>query len=378
MSTISLPKVQNRKHFMDTLHDLITSPRQEVSESGDLRGRPPLLKTYIIESNSELSSHFQFDSIKADIDNTGIDNIKILTMTETIGKYNGTTSQFYLDLSDKRFLVLHTHDLAEDTHSFVKRLKQSMDYEFDSAWLSTSMLKSISKKTGNRDYGVEVDYENIFQQNDDDDDLENIAPKDDLRLHISGTVYDRVLKLIRTDDLVEQTMGYEKITIGRGTKSRGVLDDLTYDGRFSLIRGKSIDDHMVLVDTVKEDYAQQMLEIEKNRIFGSTCDGIHTVEGMAFEFEFNRSVDDWDKYINRIFNAKEPFRIWGIKNKINDGFYTVLAVDLHTGHPVDVEIADNLMRVYLPKGTCGNVVLRLFVNLQRFFDSKIRCPQLNM
>jgi hypothetical protein len=358
---------------MDTLSSLITPPKSDLYEGEELRGHPTLFKTYMLECNSDLYPQFQQDNLHVDISNTGVDEIKILTVNEMKDGISQSAAQFYLDVSDKRFLVLHTNDLAKSTHPFVQKLINSKNYEFDSFWLSTSLLKEISSKTGNKEYGMKADYIDIFRKPMMEDEF---VPTDDLQLDISGTILKRVQDLIKKDKEVERAVGYEKIQIIRGGGTRGVLEDLTFDGRFSIIRGKSIDDHMVLVDSVKSDYSKQILEVEKNSIHGTKMDGKSSVEGIAFDFEFDRNVNDWEMYIDRIFDAKEPFRMWGIKSKFDDRFYRVLAVDLHTGHPFDVEISDNLLRVYLPKGSCGNVVLRLFVNLQRYFDSQISCKQL--
>jgi hypothetical protein len=366
----SLPKVETRKQFMDTLSDMITPPKSEDGEGGEMRGRPTELKSYLLESNATLSSNFQFDEVQADVSDTGVESIKVLTMVR-----KGKMVQFYLDLSDERFPLLHTNHHSEDTHDFVHRLIQSDKNEFDSAWLSTTMLKEMASKTGNRDEGYSVDYEDIFQSVGEED----IIPRNDVRLDISGTLSKNFLKVIKQDENIQRTMGYEKIRIARGLPRKGVLDDVSYDGRFRVVRGKSVDDHMILVDGVKAEYSRKVRQIEEERIFGTRdkSEGSLSIEGHPFDFTFSRSVEDWAKFLPRMFDAKSPFRIWGIKTKIDNDFYRVLGVDMHTGHPLDIEITNGLIRVYLPKGSCGNVVLRLFANLQRYFDSTMQCHQIN-
>lgn len=366
----SLPKVETKKEFMDTL-SLMNAPSTEEDESLG-RGRPRDLKSYLFESNQKLTPEFIIDDkVWVRITNTGLEHIKIMQMSE---KTQGVsrTAQFYLDLSHQRFPILHTNALAADTHNFFRKLTQADDYEFDNAWLSTTMLKNISTSFGNRFYGYGVDYTDIFRE-----DSENIEPTDDLKMTISGTISQKVLETIRRDEAVERTMGYTKVTVGRGSKTHGVLENLEYDGKFRVVRGDSIDDHISFVEHVKQEYLEKVKSIEKERIRGEKLDDKSTIEGTAFDFEFNRNIESWDKYITRIFNAMEPFRIWGIKSKINNGTYRILGVDMHTGDPLDIEISDRLMRVYLPKNSCGNVILRLFVNLQRYLDSKIHCSQFN-
>jgi len=368
---IQLPKVQTQKEFMDTLYDRINPPRIPT-EDGSIAGKPTELKTYLIENNSKLLQEFYTEDLQINIDQTGLDHVKILTLTDT--KESGGTSQFYLDKTDERFLIFHTFDLAKQVTPIIKRLINSEKIEFDNAWLSSSLLKNISGRTGNEDHGFSVDHTDYFQQEEIENDDEPIKPDTFSRMDISGKQSEKILQLLKQDREIEQIMGYDKITIGRGTKTYGVIDDLDYSGRFRVVKGKSVDDHISLVNMVKNDYSQEVKEIEKFRIYGDS--NTKSVEGKPFDFVFDRKVEDWNFFLTRIFNAKSPFRIWGIKSKIGEGFYRVLGVDAHTGHPLDIEVMDNLFRIYLPEGSCGNAITRLFVNLQRFFDSKIHCPQL--
>jgi len=368
---IQLPKVQTQKEFMDTFYDRINPPRIPT-EDGSIAGKPTELKTYLIENNSELFQEFYTEDLQINIDQTGLDHVKILTLTDQ--RDSGNRLQFYLDKSDKRFLVFHTFDLAKQVSPLIRRLIHSEKFEFDNAWLSSNLLKDISKRAGNHDHGFSIDHKDYFQKDEPEDDEESIKPDTFSRLDISGKQSEKILQLLKKDKEIEQIMGYEKITIGRGTEYNGVIDDLEYSGRFRVVKGKSIDDHMSLVNMVKKDYTREIQEVEKFRLYGNS--NTKSIEGKPFDFVFERRVDDWDLFLSRIFNAKSPFRIWGIKSKIGDGFYRILGVDAHTGHPLDVEVMDNLFRVYLPEGSCGNVITRLFVNLQRFFDSKIRCSEL--
>ena len=370
---IQLPKVQTQKEFMDTLYDRINTPRIST-EDGSIAGKPTELKTYLVENNSKLLQEFYTKDLQINIDQTGLDHVKILTLTDK--KEFNNTLQFYLDKTDERFLVFHTFDLTKHVTHMIKRMINSEKIEFDNVWLSSSFLKNISSRTGNENHGFSVDHTDYFQTKEikDDDDDDPIKPDTFSRINISGKQSKRILQLLKQDKEIEQIIGYDKITIGRGTKSHGVIDDLDYSGRFRVVKGKSIDDHISLVNMVKNDYAKKVLEIEKFRIHGDT--NTKSIEGKHFDFTFDRKVEDWNFFLTRIFNAKSPFRIGGIKSKISEGFYQVLGVDTHTGHPLDIEVMDDLFRVYLPEGSCGNVITRLFVNLQRFFDSKVHCPQL--
>lgn len=365
-----LVKVQSKKEFMDELDNLINSPKTP-SKSGSTAGKPAELKTYLVECNSDLHQAVDADGLHMSIDQTGLDHLKILTITDNKGRKR--TAQFYLDRSDERFLILHTFDLAYSVDPIIKRLIGLRQLELDNAWLSSGLLKAISKKPGNTEHGFKIDHTDYFGENTSDENSP-ITPDTFSRMDISGAQSEKILQLLKKDSEIEQIMGYDRITIGRGTTQNGVIEDISYTGRFIVTKGKSIDDHIGLVDSVKADYADTISNIENLSIYVNDSDGL--LEGQPLEISFNRKVDDWDKFLDRIFNAKEPFRVFGIKRKISERYYQILCVDIHTGHPLDVEVMDGLFRVYLPQNSCGNVVARLFVNLQRFFDSQTKCSDI--
>lgn len=98
-------------------------------------------------------------------------------------------------------------------------------------------------------------------------------------------------------------------------------------------------------------------------------------EGGPLDFQFRRDMGDLDSFIPGLFNSTAPFNLWGIKSEVSDGYFRVLAIDLHAGSPLNFEIAGGMMRVYLGKDSCGNTILRLLANLQTCRDSRDACVQ---
>lgn len=349
---------------MDELDRMNTA---EGEDSGS--GRPTDLKAYIIEADEPLQNHYQLDDLALNITDTGLDHIKILTATDSM---DGSV-QYYVDKTDTRFLVLHTNALAKDADQIINKMTNSDIYQFDSAWLHTGMLKFIAENFGNRQLGCAVKYEDIFKTNDS-----VVEPKNDLRMEIIGTISDTILSTMRENSSLDQIMGYERISLNRGTADDGVLEDLRYNGRFRLVKGDSIDEHTSLIQQVTNQYRATIKSIERERIRGKKTGSGFIVEGNAFTFEFKRNIENWNAFLPRIFNALTPFRIWGLPVDTGDNVKKVLCVDMHTGDQLDVEVGANMMRVYLSDGSCGNVVLRLYTNLQRYMDANLRCNQLEV
>jgi hypothetical protein len=352
-----LPVVSSRKQFMETLGDMMVAQQE-----GEL-GRPRELKSYILDSNSSLSPNFGSNELSGTIKGTGVDQIKIINL-----RFGERYASFYLDLSDERFWTLHTSERANEAHSFVKHFTSTPEFQLDRAWIPREMLETISHLPGNAFNGVRLKYLDLFTPSDITD-----RPIEELRLSVYGTMANRALNAIEKQEGLEHSISYEKVGVKRGSEKEFAKDDVSYNGTFAVKSGTSADDHVSLIDDTRSRYKKVVESIEDSRLGVSGTGDSKRLKGKAFNFTFERKIEDFDFFLNRMFNSQSPFRLWGVKSKLEQDFYQVLSIDMHTGHPIDIEISSDFMRVYLPDGSCGNTVLRLYVNLQHYFDSEIRC-----
>jgi len=360
------PNVETKKDYMDYLGSLMSIAEEEASHD---RGRPRQLKTYIIEANSEITSQFSTGKISVSLDKTNVKDLRRVQVTIPRQNHN-TIVPFFLDTSDKRFWILHTNALSEDAGSAINKLVSSDKYEFDRAWFASSMLQDISKMQGNHSMGFKLNYEDLFMKEEFDN------PVEEFQININGTSSDSALAAIQKEPSLQNNLAFSRVRILRGARPRFARDDFRFDGLFVVKGGTSIDDHVSLVETARKSYSNKMGEVENFSIGVKTVENRTLIEGKAFDFEFKRNIDDLNTFVEGVFSSK--FRLWGLKSKVTDDTYQILAVDLHTGDPFDLEISKNLLRVYLPKGSCGNVVLRLLVNLQHYFDSNVKCDDLDL
>lgn len=364
-----LPKVNTRKEFMDYLENIIYPPKYD--DDYPTKGRLRELKTYILESNEGFPAIHSSD-LSCEITDTGLNNMKILRATPT----NGGSYEFFLDTTDDRFFVLHTNDKSEDSNRIIETLTKDHHHSFDHTWFYSNMLERLAKKSGNTFKGFGVSYSDKFLRSSEDED----ADIEDLNLSISGSLAEELQQLIEKEPNIDRTMAYNKIRILRGSKGslfNSVQDDIHNTGYFAVKRGKSVQDHLQLVDISKNEYSETIQDVENHRIGVRQVEDRTLVEGKSFDFEFPNKIENINLFIERMFNSAMPFKLWGIKSKIYSDYFKVMAVDLHTGSPIDFEIAEDMMRVYLFKGNCGNTILRLFTNLQMYYDANTVCPQLN-
>lgn len=364
-----LPEVSSRKEYMEALQAIMVAEAPEEGEQEEeieRRGRPRELKSYLLESNSKLPSEFKSDGIQGLVRRTGLDDVKILDL-----KAGSSSASFYVDMSDGRFWILHTGSLAQASHMLVEQISRSQDYQFDRAWFPTKLLKSMSELPGNMFRGFGLQYQDLFTPEEASE-----APIEELTMNVFGTSSDKALNAVLREEELQRSISYNRIRIRRGSNTAYTNDDLFYNGQFSVRSGSSIDDHISLTNEVKSRYRELVDSIEKLRLGTKEINGITHIEGKAFNFTFKREIEDIDFFIKQLLDATSPFKLWGLKSKIAEDYYSLLALDLHTNQPIDLEIAPNLIRLYLPEGTCGNSLLRLYVNLQQYFDSNVQCSEL--
>lgn len=363
-----LPPVKTQQGFMDVLEDMILPPKPDPENTSP--GRMRELKSYILESDKGLESEFKASGMQCKVRNTGLDHIKILNVQDE------KSHEFFLDKTDPRFFVLHTNEKSNDTARIMAKLTRDTRYAFDYAWLHSDMLESIVEMSGNRFLGFGGSYSDRHLGSDEN----NGANIGDLRLNISGSIAAKIKTLVREDPQVSRTCANRMVRIMRGVESSKhgyAQDEVHYNGHFALKRGKSVDDHLALIEMCRKRYSESVESVESLRMGTRRVDGRDLFDGRPFDFEFPNGIANTDAFISDMFSSTAPFNLWGIKTSIADGYFGVMAIDLHTGSPIDFEIADDMMRVYLDKGNCGNTILRLLTNLQMHHDAKDRCVQVD-
>lgn len=364
-----LPIVSTRKEFMDTLQNIMSaepSVEEFEEEEEERRGRPRELKTYVLETNDGLSQSFSTERISGSLRPTGLDDLKILNLSSAV-----KSASFYVDVRDSRFWILHTGALSSESHHLVRLLAHAAEFQFDRAWIPTQMLERITRSAGNKFDGFGLDYYDFFVPEGAMD-----VPIEEVTMNVSGTLANEYLRAVRSREAIQRSVSYNKVRIKRGDGRGFAKDDVTLWGNFSVKEGKSIDDHISLVEGVRSEYRQAVEHVEKLRLMAGSQEGTTRFAGKAFNLTFDRPLPDLGFFVERLVSGTDPFRLWGIKTKIDKDYYHVNALDLHSGQPLDMEVTQGLIRVYLPEQTCGNVLLRLYVNLQHNFDSRTGCQEL--
>lgn len=361
-----LPKVQTRKELMDYLGSEINPLRFDDEPSA--QGRVRELKAYVIEADAGIPQSGGSPNAGWEMIDTGIDKVKIMRT-----RVGDTACEFYADVSDKRFHTLHTTAKSNDAGRAVAAITDMDGLPLDRMWLSDSLLKALAKKSGSGAFrGFAARYAGSF--------LEENRPRnlEDLDLHVNGFMAEEICDHMEQNPYLEGKIAYGKIRLMHGEETNPddyAHDDIDKKGYFAVKRGKSVQDHLYLVNSAKELYAKTIEGIEECRLGLSYHDGDMIIGGEPLHFNFKEPLHDTHRFIRRLFDSTRPFRLWGLESEVDDGYYTVAGLDLHTGDPINFEIGANMMRVYLSENSCGNTVMRLLCNLQDRFGTLIKCKQ---
>lgn len=371
-----LPKVNTRKEFVHVLEDWIAHPWDAGSGSGGARraGRPTDLKAYVLESNAPLRRQAKTERIRWSMVDTGVGNLKIMNATLD----GNAPTQFFVDVSDRRFITIHTNGRAKDVGRVVDALVDESYGMFDNMWMCHGMLDYITKKVGNGFVGFAVKYaDNLPARAESGHDASAL---EELHIDISGSKARLLRDMMRKDDGFRDILAYKRVRILHGrqdAESDYVHDDVASTGQFAVKRGKSVQSHLSIVDESKEIYSRAVKGVEDCRIGTDNAGGRVTARGKALNFALPKRITGIDGLVGTLFNSARPFRLGGIKSVVRPGSYRVLAVDLHTGDPMTFEIASGMMRVYLSQRSCGNTVMRLLTNLQATYGTDVRCREVD-
>lgn len=352
---------------MEILEDIMTAEQpieEEEEEEVEKRGRPRALKSYITESNSELPSRFTFEGGEARVFDTGLPELKVLCLRAETQAVKDVV-RFYVDMQDPRFWVLHTPNLAEDVNLLYRSFVDKSHLQLDRAWIPSEMLERISSLPGNAYKGFGLRFTDILASREEE------SPIEELTMAVSGRSSSEAISALRESESIRRSISYERLRVQRGAGSSYTRDDVSFNGRFIVLDGTSADNHIGLVNSTRTLYKTVIEEVEQSSIGVEEVEGRTLFKGQAYDLEFEREVPDYDVFLKRLLDPSPPFRLWGIKVSKDGETRRVVAVDLHTGQPIDLEVAPSLIRVYIPQGSCGNTLMRLYVNLQHNFDSRL-------
>jgi hypothetical protein len=332
--------------------------RSESEEELDFKNK---VKTYIIESNI---SDLKYNSLQGafELIDTSDNSLKILRAKVK----NSDFKNFYLDIADKRFWKLYSLQDSSNTSKIIKRLVETNFSRLDYLWLPSIILERYMIDLG-KETGFSLKFKNKFDISVDED-----KPRD-VSMRFWGGGAKKILDSLRSNRPIEQGISLSSIGVNHSVEEGYCNENISNFGKFTLMKGNSIDSHFNIVEKIKRDYSKIINLIETNYRFSIERGN----EGLKFSggpiyIDFTDELEDIEYLINTMFSGKLPFRLSGVTQKESDSFYRIYGIDMHSNDLVNFEITPQWMAIYLNHSSCGNVVTRLVTNMQTYMTSKIK------
>lgn len=376
--------VKNRQQMAQFLNERMNRTYSTLSERQELEPDTSLVKTYLLEAHFPESADplrarefaekaFSWQSFENTprLQQLSINQTEENTLLCASMKYNREPLTIYLDFTNPRYWLLHSMGGSSALDWLIDRLVKVYP-ELDHAWLSADFLEYVSNIGSFRGLGLDYDRQLIPDVDFDS----SGSPVAFLKMQLWASNARRILQTLRDKEAFpnDTTLSKVKVKFGLNDESDEdfCLDDVKYNGKITA-RGTSFQSHITLVSKIYEEYANQICRLEEKYSLRVHQNNERlSLDGEPINLLFERPISNMEIFCESIFSCGEPFRLWGVPICIAEDFYRIQAVDLHIGNPIQFEIAREFIRVYLPSGSCGNSVIRLYTNLQHHYDSLIK------
>jgi len=369
----------------ERLEEVMSHAYTDLEERQRLEAGTSLLKTYLLEAHAGAAGHRDILRIliaafspemlgqhsRANVHETEEEFFYRIT-----AQWATNNAEFYVDASDRRFWVLHSASNSRKADNILHRVVAN-DTHLDSAWLPMQLLERVADMGIFK--GLHLDYDH--REVPDIEFEEPDAPVEYLKMQLWGNRAREVLRILRQPNAFADATTLSKVKIKHyldrdvGEESFS-LDEVKWDGKITA-RGTSFQSHINLVNSIYRSYSEKVRSFEQRFSLrfeepaANQPNGHMTMDGEPLSLTFSRPIADLKKFMTAIFSGTDPFRLWGVPVSAGRDYFRVTAVDLHVTNRITFEITPNFMRVYLPIGSCGNSIVRLYTNLQHYYDSQV-------
>ncbi|QSG09600.1 Uncharacterized protein HSR122_2219 [Halapricum desulfuricans] len=332
--------------------DLLEDTRLDVGRN--------MLKTALIETNISPAA-FREKPVLEEV-------IKIeeeLLMVKT--KNREGEGWLFVDVYDDRLWSIYSLTPSTFFKIAISDLLNSDGGGLDRLWLPSGHIEEIGDMGKFEGVKMSFEAENIFPEEflEDNDGLRFT----DLNISGSGRNSRDLYNILRQTEEVADYISLTRVQIRRERDGHFIRERVTNDGKFTTRGGDSIRLHLSTVEEIKARYEQLLTRVENHhRINATESDHGARASGGPVVIEFSHPIKDVERFLSHIVNSKEPFRLTGHIRQVNENACKVDAVDGHNGDRLTLEVADEWLRVYLHGDACGNTALRLFSNLQHYYD----------
>ena len=397
-SRVEPEEVQSRRDLAAYLSQSLSSQYRVFGED-DITQTSTYIKSYIVEAHIAEDEAAGWPSPFRNISRTSDASLSLLRDQNDVA--------FFVDSRDPRFVVLHSIARTSETDETIEKVTDGTSQGFDRAWLPTQFLLGTRRgqlrgfKFSHQLAVSGAAKDNALMPLEENDTLVSIPdslklldqisrqppnelpqtsqasvknPKSRLAVSDNRTALEDY-RTIKGSGIFEGRQALDWIQFLATTEDGGSITNGVYSTGKVVGNGTSIALHLLVVEAIRDRYARAIRRLEDEFAIGWVPSGggrVLSGSPLLFRFPDEVSIPDLSEFARSLFRSSKPFRLFGVPSRSMDNRVDVEALDLHTGDPFAVELTRDWMRLYLPKGTCGNVVARLFTNLQHSLNSDVQ------
>lgn len=355
--SISHP-INSRRDMLTVFNARLQNTQSELLENNRLEFGRNMLKTAVIESNISPNEFAQSDVID-----------EVLEIEDSLWMVKAENNEgegwLFVDFYDERLWSIYS--LAESTlfNTAIDSLLKSEGGGLDRLWLPTGQVEEVGEMGEYEGIKISFAADEVFPQEFVEENFEFT----DLSIDGSGTNSRYLYEILKSTNEIDDFISLSSIKIRREVDGEFVRERVTNEGSFTTRGGSDIQLHISTVDQIKERYEKLLAAVERNHVVGVE-DREHggRAHGSPVVIRFSNSVPDIKQFLSYVVNAQDPFRLWGHIREIGDEAYKVDGVDAHNGDKIAIEMSPEWLRLYLYGDACGNTALRLFTNIQHYYD----------
>jgi len=307
----------------------------------------------------------------------------------------------FLEQYDERFFAYYTCEDSVEAKKRVAKWIQAPDLDY--TWFSSPLLqvlwdRDVSNRGDERFTKLSFRHESIFDMPEDFSSSEEPSEE---------TVLDDVKEAMEdeesiTEDRVEVERRRARFEmgdrIGRIKRSLATLQE-NYEPLYALHalrlpsrigrgghdlfqtgqitnRTDSFEDHRNTVRYLYRIYKGVLDFTEKAAWHDITrAKTLHVgLKGVPLVVEFAEPLSEatFNRWVQRAFQKRNRFKLWGDPIKLGPTKVHVYGADRHLWQPINLELTEKGVVAILPQGTCGNTFHRLVTNIQHYVSPKIQ------
>ncbi|TXT66227.1 MAG: hypothetical protein BAJALOKI3v1_40037 [Promethearchaeota archaeon] len=312
------------------------------------------IKGNIIESN--------FDSIE-EFGNR-YDKITIIPSKEEnffnvlIKSPNNEDYFIYADTTNHRFWILHNIESQKIIKSKIEDLFWN-SYLQDRIYLTNQMLTKYWKIYSSDSMGVSIKFKQLFF--DEGDPIKEKLLNYTMRLwpkQANSMQYfiDNINLPINFNSLNYVFEDIDKEII--------IKEDFYRNGRFTINKGYDFHKHLDFIELIRDDYNSKIELIENYRT------DWRELKGQLYRIQLKTAIDP-QKIYKILMKNRKIFKIIIFEQVREKDFILYNCIDEHTGGRFTLQIFMDKLFINLNSDSCGNIILRLFSNLQTHLDPNI-------